>query len=1023
MAPAKGTGYTPTEFQLAKYQLSGGVDSKVHGLVLPPPKLQVCQNAYSDRTGSLSRRFGRSLLSSNIQGGGTMADPVALGTYKGDLLAWTGFASSASGAAYEYSETETHWVSKGSVESPRVRTLNVARDDASVGISQGDSATANGITVHAFEEGTAVRMTITDANGVILKRAYTLFSGGTSRNVRCVARGNLIYVFWYDSTLGATGSIRVAIIDATSSSSLGVMQPTPVTVTGAISAVWPLWDVVANSSFGIFIAWNDTTALRLSFGFVDATGVLGSTSTSAMVADPGAGGFITCAVAPGNAMHGIVYAVGTAPNDVYALHRSWSGAAWTATATSGAIAAGISLIVANVACRYTSATTLRIVYTDGVTAAPVVYQSTYTTAGVTAAVGTLRNSWLMSKPVLAADLNLYFWVMAYSGRSALVERVMFLMRQDGVVIAQALDVPGTILVTNAPLMLPQIEASGNSLSASLVYLDGTIAAAAPTSALALRRTTVDMTHSDSHAVVEAAQTLLMAGGFLQQFDGDSFVEAAFLLPFDTFDVADPTPSTVAGTNLTPLAIYAYHFIYAWTNIRGERMLGTNYGAKTCPALTGTNNKLTFALPTLTHTRIQSAQSRGDVVILAYRSDPNPTADSQHRLVGVIKNDPTANTVTFADTVPDTTEATSEQFYQDGGELENTAPPAGHLVASGNGRVYVAGMADLPTTVIASKTRVDGRVVEFSDFLPRIVIPDGSGPITAIAMLNESLIVFTETRIYRVNGDGPNNQGFGAFNTPLLITSDDGTTSPRSVVVTGDGVMFEGVSGSKMLLDQSFQVTYIGAPLEKLADAGACTGTCVIPALQQVRFSYASTTHVYDYFHKQWYVFTHGSEGPTCVWNNVHAAIDTGVVYDDETVWTDAGDPYTMELKLGWLTSGASIMSNLRVRSLGLIGQSLAAHNLAINVGYDQAAATELLETAIAGAGPLAPQWRLSQQRCYAIEVTIRDAKLDVYLADVVQNTAGMRLNELAFEVGLVNPRLSRYDGTAPGGGNDGPIGV
>jgi len=1004
--------YGPTKFEPVSYPLTGGVDTKFHGLVLPPPKLQVCENAYVDQTGSIQRRFGRSVLTADVQGGGTVGTMAALAPYKGNLLAFSRDASTVVGKVHEYSETAAKWVAKGDVESVRVRTQNIAKSGGTSAAFGGDSATANGITVHAYEEQdisllTSVRITVTDAAGVVLKRAYTLFTiptGSVTLGVRCVARGNSIYVFWYDPT---GTDLRVAILDATSSSTLGTMEPTPVTVTGDIDTTWPLFDVSSNSLYGIFIAWNDTTASRLSFGFVDSAGVLANTSTSAMVSDPTIGGFITCASGLGlTGMNAVVYSVGTAPNDVYALHRSWSGAAWTATATSGALDTAVGSIVSNIGCRYTSATSLRIVYTDAITGYPTVYQATFTTAAVaTSRVATLRQSWLVSKPILI-DANIYFWVMANTGRDALVTRVLFLMRQDGTMVAKALDVPGAILTYNSPVAIPQIEASGTSYSVTVPYHTPTVLAGEANVELALRQVTVDFVHDDSHAYVEAGESLYMAGGLLREYDGDSFVEAGFQLPFDTLNVANPTPATTAGTHLTLLAVYSYHFIWEWMDIRGQRVLGTNMGAKVCPALTGTDNKLTFVLPTLAHTDMKSP--RGEVVIRAYRTiGLLPTADSEHYLVGQVTNDPTASTVTFVDTTTDAVAALSSTFYQDSGELENTAPPAGHILASGNGRVFVAGFADLPNEIQASKVRIPGRALEFSDFLPRIVVPEAGGPITAIAVMNETLLVFKETRIYRVRGEGPNNTGFGEFLTPELISADTGTAIARSVVVTPMGVMFEGVKG-KMIVDQGFQVGYIGAPLEKLSAPGTCIGATLVPAMQQVRFSYSGTTHVWDYYHRQWYVFTHASEGPTCLWNDLHVALDGGVVYDNSAVFLDVVDSYTMELTLSFVTSTQTRRGDVQVRSIGLTGVSLAAHYLSVYARFDLGATIEtVVETAVVGAGVLEPIWRLAHQRCSSIEITIRDAQLDVYGVDVVQATAGMKLNELAFDFGVPSENLGR----------------
>ncbi len=1024
MARPRGGKYRPTQFEPVPYPLSGGVDTKFHGLVLPPPKLQVCKNAYADQTGSLQRRFGRSLLTSNIQGGATVGTLTALSTYKNNLLGFTMGDPNVPGAAYEYSQTEAKWVAKGDVESPRVRSENIAKSGAEAGALQGDSSTANGVTVHAYVEQepsganlqSSVRITVIDANGTVLKKAYTLYATTTASadrviGVRCVARANLVYVFWYDPDLT---DLRVAILDATSSSSLGTMEPTPVTVTGDIGPTSPHFDVASNSTYGIFVAWNDTTASQLSFGFVDTSGALVNTSTTAAVSDFIVDGFISVAVATGNAMHGIAYVVGTQPNDVYALHRSFNGTAWSVTATSGALDTAVpgGTLVRNLGCSYSGGSVLRLVYTIADTANPTVYQAQYSTAGAASSrIGTLRHSWLASKPRLGLDdTKFYFWVVANSGASNAATRVLFLMRQDGVVVAKALDVQGAFKVYNTPVSLPRIEASlaagATRFGVTVPYLTGALASVGfQSQVLGLRRVLVDMVHEDSHEAVEAAgESLHMAGGYLQMYDGESFVEAAIMLPLDTGSVADPAQATIAGTHLTATAIYAYHFIYAWSDLRGQRVLGTNLGVKTCPVLTGTNNQHTFTLPTLAHTRMLAP--RGDAVILVYRTLANPTADSPHYYIGQVTNDPTASTVTFVDTVADTAAATSETFYQDTGELENTAPPTGYLLAAGNGRVFVAGIADLPNTVVPSKIRTDGRVLEFSDFLPRIVVPDAGGPITALAVLNETLVIFKKSAIYRVRGDGPNNLGFGDWLTPELVSADTGTAIARSVVVTPMGVMFEGVKG-KMLLTQAYTLAYVGAPLEKLSAPGTCKGAVLVPALQQVRFSYAATTHVYDYYHQQWYVFTHGSDGATCRWNDVHTALDTGVVYDDAAVWTDAGDPYTMEITLGWVTSPRTRRGDLQVRQVALTGESLAAHNLAIFVAYDQGAPVGLIEQSIAGAGVLEPLWRVSRQYCSSIEVTIRDALLDVYGADVVVASAGMRLVELAFELGLRSTMLGR----------------
>jgi hypothetical protein len=72
------------------------------------------------------------------------------------------------------------------------------------------------------------------------------------------------------------------------------------------------------------------------------------------------------------------------------------------------------------------------------------------------------------------------------------------------------------------------------------------------------------------------------------------------------------------------------------------------------------------------------------------------------------------------------------------------------------------------------------------------------------------------------------------------------------------------------------------------------------------------------------------------------------------------------------------------------------------------------ETTVSAAGVLEPRMRLARQRCSSIEITIRDALRDAYGLDVVLPTAGMKLNELVFELGLVTSFLGRDIGGSGG---------
>lgn len=984
--------YRPLQLTRVVYPLMGGVDTKIHGHVLPAPKLQTCENAYVEQTGSIRRRPGRSLLSRTIVDGTSLADMTAFGTYKGNLLGFTidGSGSAIGGKGYEYSESLLRWVSKGSVESFRVRTQNVAQEQ----ISQGDSGTANGVTVVAYTATAGLKITLLDANGTVLKQPYVV--SATGLYPRVVVRANIAYAFYWESS---TNAVRVVIFDCATATSLGTMSPSPVTV-ATTDATYPQYDVSPNTSYGVFLAYNDTTASRITFGFVDTSGVLASTSTAATVTNDIRR--LSVDVAPGNAMHGIFYATGQGvANDCYALHRSYNGAAWTATATSGAIQTGISVgsAVQDVTCKYLSATTLYVYYqmNDASSGTTQIYVrlASYTTGGTTTQLRNFMRSYIISDPARADDGLIYLWLQGVG------HDVNLLYRHDGVVMAKAVEQGPYPAAPQDVGWLANLDLASGSMTMAQVYLGGAGAASgSPLDLASLRRVIVDTAHASSYAAAEYNEELFLAGGFLQAYDGDAFVENNFLTPYHSDFITD-LPTTTAGTHLTLLADYSYMFIPESIDKRGNRSLGTNFGVYSPNTLTGTENKITFTIPSVPDTR------KSNVVIGVYRTTANPTEDTPHYRIGQVANNTAVDSLTYVDTAADVDIVDNETFYQDAGELENTAPPAGHLLAFGNGRVLIAGFADLPNKVMASKEFIPGRELSFSDFLPSIDFPETGGPVTAIAVMNGFVVGFKEGQIYRAGGDGPNNTGFGGFSQPELVSADTGTLSPRSVVVTPMGIFFEGAKG-KMLLTQSFQVVYIGAPLEKLTDPGECVGASLLPTLQQVRFTYTSTTHVFDYYHQQWYVFTHGSEGLPAVWNDTLVAITGAVpVYGVATVWDDAGEDYAVTLTLGW-AHGESLHADSMVRKIGLTGESLAAHNLAITIAYDyNTTGAQFIDEVVAAAGVLRRDHRLNRRVDAGVQITIRDAFLNIYGEYDVLSTAGFRLNELVFELGSRSQMIGR----------------
>lgn len=1002
--------YTPIKLETVSYPLTGGVDTKVHALTLPPPKLQVVENAYVDQTGSVQRRFGRAALTSLNQSAGTVTEWVATATCQSRLL---GFTNSK---LYDYSEADSRWSDRGRANSYRIRARQVdapAPQAPATGAAM-DMAVLGSYRLYAYDYypgSTAVNpitaFTLVDSDGNVLAGRQTLQTASAANTsfVKVVAHGTRFYIVYRDTVTVA--NLKCFIIDTTSAATIATSLAGA--ATNVATNLNGVFDVASHITNGPFVCYCDTTVApgRLTLGFISTAGAL-TDSTTSVTADVAV--MVSVATIGSAAVYGIAYSVSGA-TDVYAQLKEFTTGTWSTLATSAAIASGLADDVRQIQCCWDNSAKLRIYFTAAIGTYPCVRQATFTTGSVLEAAPTtptLVHSQMAARPFLNPDQEPCYWVFGgEEGDTA--QPTLYLMKYDGTLLGWANQGVAILPSYDLNAAIQHVASSNNTYSflcahfasISTFQAEGAVLVGSQSS-IAMREVIVDFAHDQSHVTVEDGRCVHLPGGMLQQYDGIGCTEAGFLRFVDTARVT--LAATAGSGSLTIGADYSYMIVPEWTNAQGEREQGTNNGSKTITNIT--DDTVLVTVDSIPWTLKKSP--RTNLSFAVYRTLADPTADSPFYRVGVFENEPDEESpAAFEDTMSDAIAATQEQFRYTA-ELDHIAPPAGHIVTAGNGRVFVAGFADQPNTVLYSKTRSNGEALAFNDALT-IQVPASKGPIAALAVHNESLIIYCERAIYRVNGPGLGNGGTtGGFTDPVLIASDTSAIGPRSVVTGPMGVMFDSPTG-KHLLDHSFGVKYIGAPLEKLTDPGTCTGATVVPELHQVRFSYAATTDVYDYYHGQWYVFTHASDGPTCVWNGVHAAIaGDEIVYDSASAWTDAGDTYAVTVTLGWMRGSSTLLTDLRVRRVGVVGQSLAAHNLSVMIAYDQeTVVSQAIDTVFTEAGSLAEVWRLRKQLCSQIEITIRDAFINVYDADVVEPTAGFRLNEVVFEIGLRGTHVSR----------------
>lgn len=297
---------------------------------------------------------------------------------------------------------------------------------------------------------------------------------------------------------------------------------------------------------------------------------------------------------------------------------------------------------------------------------------------------------------------------------------------------------------------------------------------------------------------------------------------------------------------------------------------------------------------------------------------------------LIYNDPTVDYIEFDDTTSDATLLGNQQLYTTGGEVENIGVPAVGVSTTFKSRAIVV-PSEQPLTWWPSKQVIPGTPVQFTDvFVQNIDARIGS--ISAIGAMDDKIVFFGTTSIFYSVGSGPALNGTNNdYTEPQLIPSDVGCQNQASIVLMPFGLMFQSQKGI-YLLDRSLAVSYIGAEVEAFNSINV-TSAQLMDTVNQVRFTLANGSElVYDYFYKQWDVFTDISANDSGIFQNQHTFINASGAIWQETpnTFTDNGSAVLMHLISNWI-SFANIQGFQRVYQFLLLGEWKSPHTLTIKI--------------------------------------------------------------------------------------------
>lgn len=984
--------------QTIEIPLAAGLDTRADTRALQPPALASCTNAVFTETGGIQKRRPYTALSTNLLPSGTISNIRRLATYEDELLAFT------KDTLYSWSPAVSKWSPRGTYLAPKVteRTVFARPGDQ----HRGARAELANVVFYAWEENSDTYLAATDkTSGAVLLAPVLLDVGGGHQTPRFQALTDKVLLFTQDGNL-----VVRALTPSTISAYDNTVAATEVAVAGEFDSSF---DVAKLSATSAVVVWRRD--VNTSYGIASVNeGLTVVASTKARTADGPVAVAVTAdlttAVAvirsSGASILGDILSVALADVAVSTAVGAMSGT----TPPAGLTGAFRSVADAGVFRCYVW---FRESATDATSELSTSVSTNYITSVGVAGTETdsaLRRLYPASK-AFDHDGRVFVWLV-FAGatpdsgmvgdKGSQLQNTYFLYRDDGLLIAKAAATTAGGLLS-AGLVLPLVASSGTNKYTFL----GTERRIVPLgqggqgySDRGPRDIEIEFDSNEARRVVQLGKTAYLTGGQILQYDGAGLTEVGFHIYPWYFDVVDDGAGNLAdGT-------YTYKLTWAWSNAKGELDRSTTATFADVTVAGGGSDTAWDAAPL--HTTLKTG-ARGEVNAEVWRTLVAPTLESPFYLVtskdpsavtpnGYYPNTPAAAFLgTHRDNFADSTLDDKEASPENGGLLESISPPPATVIAVNEHRVFLAGISYDPYLIWYSKQRGEGEVVAFHDALT-IRVPPAGGPVTAMAFLNETLIVFQGAAVYALPGDGFDNFGGGAnFGPARLLSSDIGATTADTVCVTPQGIVFFSSKGW-YLLDRALSLQFLGAPVEDY-NTDTFVAVHLLEKEHQIRCVSTSRILMFDYLVSQWSRWE--ISGP------VHAALWSGDYYyttaasvfkEDATHGGTTG--YSLEIETPWIKL-AGLQGFQRIRRVMILGEYRSAHRLKVELARDyglsyfQTKFWTVTPTTV-GAGEQV-RHSPSIQKCEAIKIRITDRDTTT---DTAPSGEGLKLTNLALELGL-----------------------
>lgn len=924
----------PLNKQALDISFAQGLDQKTDPFRVQAGKFQKLQNSVFKKGGQLTKRNGygvlASLFSAQPASPSVTASPSSYITTLNNNLTLVGNSIQA------YNEGNKTWITKGSITPQSISTSPLIRNNLNQ--TQCDAALApNGLLCTVY----------TELNNATSTMKYAVSDSVTGQNI--VAPTALV---------NATGSPRVFllgnnfIIGYTATNNLNyiavnVSDPTIVTSPVTIDAYTPSsglnWDAVFVGN-QLFIAYFTTAGgdsvkiktlslgLVLSSAITKVTGAVAATTTITIDNST-----------PNNPLIWILQTVsGSRIVAYFVLDRYGNTVLTTHTANLGPFGSslvsitglaqnGICTVFAEVANNYSydSGIPSHYIYSAGLTQAGGFNPAPYNvirSVGLASKVFQTNNTFYFMAAYQSPFQNTYFMVNgSLSTADAPVICSKLAYENGGGYLT--LGLPSAQVIANTvtfPYLFKDLVEALNTINNSQQTTAGGIYSQTGINLATIAFTSLDID------TAEIAKTLHLSGGFLGMYDGYLPVEQNFFLWPDSVEV---TGSTSSG--LMTAQQYFYQAVYEWSDNNGN-IYRSAPSIPVTVTTTGSTSSVTVNVPTIRLTM----KTNNPVKIVIYRwSTANQTYYQVTSITAPTLNSTTTDSIAYVDTLADSSIIGNNIIYTTGGVVEDVNGPATNIMTLFDTRLWLVDAED-PNLLWYSKQVIEATPVEMSDLFTLYIAPNtgtasSTGPITALAPMDDKLIIFKKDAIYYINGSGPDNTGANSqYSQPVFITSTVGCNNQQSAVLTPTGLMFQSDKGI-WLLDRSLNSSYIGAPVNDFNDSSVNSAVNV-PGTNQIRFTLdTGETLMYDYYYQQWGTFIGVPAVSSCLYQGLHTYINSYGLAFQETpgAYLDGSNPVLLSFTTSWLNM-AGLQGYERAFYFYLLGVYLSPHKLQMQIAYD-----------------------------------------------------------------------------------------